>query len=127
MPQLELCAGRRRKIHSSIQSLCLSLLPPFSITFVLETEFCSRQVMYGRRIGQEGTQLECIAQTVRDWGGGRGVCRRGRRAENYSNKKRDPEIQSEYFSSVSAAVSEDSVKARIFAPRSYTLCYLKNK
>lgn len=105
--------------------VCLSLLPPFSITLVLETDFCSRQVMHGRRIGQESTQLECIAQTVRDRGRGRGACRRC--AENYSNEKRAPEIQSEYFSSVSADVSEDSVKVRIFAPRSYTPCYLKNK
>lgn len=50
---------------------------------------------------------------------------RGRRAENYSNKRK--EIQPKYFSSVSAAVSEDSVKARIFALRSCTPCYLKNK
>lgn len=101
---------QKEKIHRGIQSLCLSLPPlPFSITFLLETEFCSRQIMYGSRLSQEGTRLECIAQIMENGGGG------GARAENCSNKEKRPsEIQSKYFSSVSAAVSEDSVKARIF-------------
>lgn len=62
------------KIHSIIQSLCLSLLPlPFSIIFLLVTEFCSRQVTYGSRLSQEGTCSECIAQTMREFE--RGVAR----------------------------------------------------
>lgn len=49
----------------------------------------------------------------------------GRRAENHSNKeKKPPETQSEYFSCVSAAVWEDSVKARFFCAAT---CYLKNR
>lgn len=105
---------QKEKIHSSIQSLCLSLPPlPFPITFQLETEFCSRQVTYGSRLSQEGIWLERIAQTMRELAGGE--AQRERRAENYSNtEKRPPETQFKYLSSVSAAVSEDSVKARIF-------------
>lgn len=103
------------EIHSIIQNLCLSLLSlPFSIIFLLVTEFYSRQVTYGSRLSQEGTCSEYVTQTMREFERGAGAGQ-GRRAENCSNKeKRPPEIQSKYFRSVSAAVSENSVKERIF-------------
>lgn len=96
---LSFCPDERRKFRAAFG---VSVSPSWlSLFLLLELEFCSSQVTCGSGLRQEGADNEERSG--------------GRHAENHSNKeKKAPETQSECFSSASAAVSEDSVKARFF-------------